>query len=74
MRTIVLALCAVPVIASLAACATAEQQLAEDQATCESYGFNRGTDAFANCLLVLDQQRKGGPPRVTFGVGVGTTF
>ena len=74
MRTIVLTLCAVPVLAGLAGCASAEQKLAADQATCESYGFNRGTDAFANCLLVLDQQRKGGPPRFTFGVGVGTTF
>ncbi|MBM3507175.1 MAG: hypothetical protein FJX64_05530 [Alphaproteobacteria bacterium] len=71
MRTMVIALCAA---AGLAACTTPEQQLAADQATCASYGFNRGTDAFANCLLVLDQQRKGGPPRFSFGVGVGTRF
>lgn len=57
--------------AALAACTTPEQQLAADQATCESYGFNRGTDAFANCLLTLDQQRKGGPPRVGIGLGIG---
>ncbi len=54
MRTFVLTLCAVPVLAGLTGCVSAEQQLAADQATCESYGFNRGTDAFANCMLTLD--------------------
>lgn len=41
----------------LAGCATQEQRLARDQARCEGYGFQWGTDAFANCMYDINRQR-----------------
>jgi hypothetical protein len=37
---------------------TPEERRALDSQTCSSYGFRRGTDAFANCLLNLDLDRR----------------
>ncbi len=37
---------------------TPEERRALDNQTCSSYGFRRGTDAFANCLLNLDLDRR----------------
>jgi len=37
---------------------TPEERRAIDNQTCSSYGFRRGTDAFANCLLNLDLDRR----------------
>ena len=37
---------------------TPEERRALDNQTCSSYGFRRGTDAFANCLLSLDLDRR----------------
>jgi hypothetical protein len=37
---------------------TPEERRAIDNQTCSSYGFRRGTDAFANCLLDLDLDRR----------------
>jgi hypothetical protein len=46
---------------SLAGCMTTEQQKAqinaEDTAKCKSYGLNRGSQAYAQCRLSLDQTR-----------------
>jgi hypothetical protein len=56
--------------AGLAACQTAEERRAAQVAQCEQYGFQRGTDAFANCMLELDKPRAR-EPGVTFGLGIG---
>lgn len=37
---------------------TPEERRALENQTCSSYGFRRGTDAFANCLLNLDLDRR----------------
>jgi hypothetical protein len=37
---------------------TAEEQRAADEGECRSYGFSPGTDAFANCLLELELDRR----------------
>lgn len=44
----------------LAGCTTIspEQQLAADKQSCNSYGFKQGTDAFSNCLMQLDFERR----------------
>ena len=34
-----------------------QQRLAMDKTTCASYGFHKGTDAFANCMMQLVQVR-----------------
>lgn len=39
----------------------AKQRVAElqsDHDTCSSYGFTSGTDQYANCRMLLDQDRK----------------
>jgi hypothetical protein len=42
----------------LAACVSPEQQRAADQQQCVGFGFAPGTDAFANCMLRISQQRQ----------------
>ncbi|KAB2656953.1 hypothetical protein F9K94_11195 [Brucella tritici] len=44
----------------LAGCVTMtpEQRRAADVQTCRSYGFKANTDAFANCLMRLDLDRR----------------
>lgn len=37
---------------------TPEERRAIDGRTCSSYGFKRGTDAFARCLLDLELDRR----------------
>lgn len=37
---------------------TPEERRAADEQTCRSYGFRKGTDAFASCLLHLDLDRR----------------
>lgn len=37
---------------------TPEERRAIDRQTCASYGFKRGTDGFASCLLNLDLDRR----------------
>lgn len=32
------------------------ERLAQDRATCIEYGFQEGTDAYAQCRMILDQQ------------------
>jgi hypothetical protein len=32
--------------------------LAQDQAACDGYGYKRGTDTFAYCMQLRDQQRE----------------
>jgi hypothetical protein len=49
------------VLASLAACVSAEQIRAEDEATCAGYGFQRGTPEFASCLQQESLARRYSP-------------
>ena len=44
----------------LAACQTMtpEQRRAADEAKCDTYGFRRGTDAFAECLQRIELDRR----------------
>ncbi|HXV29766.1 MAG TPA: hypothetical protein VD840_05480 [Sinorhizobium sp.] len=44
----------------LAACQTMtpEERRARDASTCVSYGFRRGTDAFATCLQRIELDRR----------------
>ncbi|WP_157018366.1 hypothetical protein [Mesorhizobium xinjiangense] len=46
------------VAAVLAGCVTAEERRAEDEENCRSFGFRPGTDAFADCLLSLELDRR----------------
>lgn len=41
-------------------CATVDpaQQRAADQAQCAGYGYQPGTDAFANCMMKIDTRRQ----------------
>jgi hypothetical protein len=50
----------IAVLAVIAGCTTMtpEERRAADETTCRSYGFRRGTDAFASCLLQLDLDRR----------------
>ncbi|WP_127145275.1 hypothetical protein [Pelagibacterium montanilacus] len=44
---------------ALAGCTTtAAERRAIDAQACTGYGFQQGTDAFANCLLTLDVERQ----------------
>lgn len=50
---------------AIAGCATPEQQAAQRQAygerlqnQCRAYGFQPGTDVFAQCMMRLDQQNQ----------------
>ncbi|MFB9951516.1 hypothetical protein ACFFP0_21930 [Rhizobium puerariae] len=55
-RLLLLAALAAP----LAACQTMtpEERRAADENTCAGYGFRRGTDAMARCLLDLELDRR----------------
>lgn len=47
------------VLASTSGCATdSPRQQAQDQQTCAGYGYQQGTDAFANCMMKLDSRRQ----------------
>jgi predicted component of type VI protein secretion system len=47
------------VFASAASCQTASpQQHAADQTKCAGYGYQPGTDQFANCMMKLDSRRQ----------------
>ena len=51
---------------ALTGCATEEELRKSDEATCVSYGFQRGTTEFANCL-----QRENIARRYGYGSGYG---
>ena len=47
------------VLANTASCATdSPQNHADDQAKCAGYGYQPGTDQFANCMMKLDTRRQ----------------
>lgn len=41
----------------LAACVSPEQQRAQDNSACAGYGFARGSDGYANCLMQTNMAR-----------------
>ena len=45
---------------SVTACATTTpaERLSANRSACEAYGFKTGTDAYANCLMQMDQAAK----------------
>ncbi|RCS25059.1 hypothetical protein DUT91_06415 [Phyllobacterium salinisoli] len=53
-------LCGLIFVSALAGCQTMtpEERRAADGQTCRSYGFRPQTDAFANCLLQLELDRR----------------
>lgn len=38
-----------------AGCAGQSDRRSRDEANCDSYGFNRGTDGYATCLMTADR-------------------
>jgi hypothetical protein len=50
-----------PIVATalslLVGCVSPEEQRAADQRQCTGYGFAPGNDAFANCMMNINQQR-----------------
>ena len=51
-------LAAVLIFTALAGCMTPEERLANWQAWCDHYGFERGTDAFAQCVQSQAQEQR----------------
>lgn len=43
---------------ALGACATTPDPIVEDRSRCDAYGFQRGTDAYANCVMTQDRDRE----------------
>ncbi|MEH3148030.1 MAG: hypothetical protein PGN34_22435 [Methylobacterium frigidaeris] len=43
---------------AVSACVTAREQRAMDQTRCGEFGFELGTDAFAECMMGVSQQRE----------------
>ncbi len=42
----------------LGACTTTPDPVVEDRSRCDAYGFARGTDAYANCVMTADRDRQ----------------
>jgi hypothetical protein len=70
-RQLVVAILAGAVLLGLPSCVSPEQQRAEDDAACASYGFPRRTTDFANCMQRESLARRYGPwlgpPPFAFG-------
>ena len=57
-------------LAGLTACVSPEEQHAEDEAVCKSYGFQPGTTDFASCLQRESLARRyANPPPDLYGPG-----
>lgn len=41
---------------TLSACAGSQEPIVEDRSRCDAYGFQRGTDGFANCVMTADRR------------------
>lgn len=52
-KTIILALALLS-----AGCAGQSDRRSRDEANCDSYGFSRGTDGYATCLMTADRDWK----------------
>ncbi|WP_026612869.1 hypothetical protein [Ensifer aridi] len=53
-----LAVAAAGLFATACQTTTPQERRARDENTCASYGFRRGTDAFATCLQRIDLDRR----------------
>lgn len=42
----------------LGACTSTPDPIVEDRSRCDAYGFARGTDAYANCVMTADRDRQ----------------
>jgi hypothetical protein len=51
-------LAASTLVLALGACASTPEPIVEDRSRCDAYGFQRGTDAFANCVMTADRDRQ----------------
>ncbi|WP_457582544.1 hypothetical protein [Ensifer canadensis] len=58
MKTKLLTLAAVGLLLAACQTMTPEERRAADGNTCASYGFRRGTDAFATCLQRIELDRR----------------
>ncbi len=60
MNKVVLALCALPFLASLGGCQTVSPEVrqANNKAACDGYGFKPNTNAYAACMMNMDQSAK----------------
>lgn len=57
------------------ACQSTQEIRAADEARCRSYGFRKGTDAFAKCLLDIDLDRSASRRSLqNYPVGLGPGF
>ena len=43
---------------ALSACASTPDPIVEDRSRCDAYGFQRDTDAYANCVMTQDRDRE----------------
>lgn len=50
-------LIALGLAATLGGCMTAAEQRVVDEERCRSYGFRKGAESFANCLMEVDLDR-----------------
>lgn len=51
-------LAASAVAMALGGCVSTSDPIVEDRSRCDSYGFARGTDAYANCVMTADRDRQ----------------
>jgi len=58
MRKIILPVLGAALAVSACQTMTPEERRARDEETCRSYGFRTGSEAFAQCLLELDLDRR----------------
>ncbi|WP_018239065.1 hypothetical protein [Ensifer sp. BR816] len=58
MTTRLLTLAALGLVLAGCQTMTAQERRARDETTCASYGFRRGTDAFATCLQRIELDRR----------------
>lgn len=42
----------------LSACVSTPDPIVEDRSRCDAYGFQRGTDAYAHCVMTADRDRQ----------------
>ena len=57
----------------LSACASTPDPIVEDRSRCDAYGFQRGTDAYANCVMTADRDRQKRHERQADRQGYGAT-
>jgi hypothetical protein len=43
---------------ALGGCVSTPDPIVEDRSRCDGYGFARGTDAYANCVMTADRDRQ----------------